>query len=276
MPETKHLLSQMTFDEFAQRAAENPVILLPFGSHEEQGPHAPMGDYMLADRIAGMAAQRSGAIAAPTVPFGYADFFRSFAGGIQLRSATFKALVEDVATNFLDHGLTRLVIVNGHTTNAFLIDEVMRKLRRERGVLMSSINIWQCLSPADWTEIHGDNVAKARGHGGDPVTSSYMHLFPELLRPDLMRKAPDNTAFGHRMLGPSGISFNGSAVNMPLTAKEFNEDGMMGGDATHSSPEIGAKIVEKITAKIADFATFFAGCDTTTFTPTAPLETSDV
>ena len=32
--------------------AENPVILLPMGSHEDQGPHAPMGDYLLAEKIA--------------------------------------------------------------------------------------------------------------------------------------------------------------------------------------------------------------------------------
>ncbi|MGZ9811168.1 creatininase family protein [Pseudoroseicyclus sp. H15] len=266
----------MTFDEFATRAKSNPVMLLPFGSHEEQGPHAPMGDYMLADAIAGMAAQRSGAIAAPTVPFGYADFFRAFAGGIQLRSTTFKAVVEDVAANFLDHGLTRLVIVNGHTTNAFLIDEVMRKLRRERGVIMASINIWQCLSTEDWAEIHGDNVAAARGHGGDPVTSAYMHLFPDLLRPDLMRKGPDNTAFGHPMRGPAGIAFEGSMVNMPFTAKEFNEDGMMGGAATHSSAEAGAMIVEKITAKIAAFAEFFATCDPTSMDAPAQAEAAHV
>ncbi|MBM3481359.1 MAG: creatininase family protein, partial [Alphaproteobacteria bacterium] len=28
--------------------AANPVVLLPMGSHEDQGPHAPMGDYLLA------------------------------------------------------------------------------------------------------------------------------------------------------------------------------------------------------------------------------------
>ena len=265
MPTQKYMLSDMTFDEFAQRRAEKePVMLLPFGSHEEQGPHAPMGDYKLAERIAGMAAERSGAIAAPTVPFGYADFFRSFAGGIQLRTSTFKAVMEDVATAFLDHGINRLVIVNGHTTNSFLIDEVTRKLRAERGIVIASINIWQFLTPEDWTEIHGEDAGKIRGHGGDPVTSAYMHLYPELLRPDLMRKAEDKTAYGLPCFGPVGVRFENSVVNMPITAKEFNDDGMMGGDATKSSAEAGAKIIEKIVAKIAAFVEFFETCDPTT------------
>ena len=35
---------------------KNPVILLPMGSLEDQGPHAPMGDYLLAEKIAELAA----------------------------------------------------------------------------------------------------------------------------------------------------------------------------------------------------------------------------
>ena len=45
----------MTWVEFREHMAEDPIGLLPFGSQEEQGPVAPMGDYMLtkilADRI---------------------------------------------------------------------------------------------------------------------------------------------------------------------------------------------------------------------------------
>ena len=43
----------------ASSIAENPVILLPMGSHEDQGPHAPMGDYLLAEKIAELAAVRA-------------------------------------------------------------------------------------------------------------------------------------------------------------------------------------------------------------------------
>ena len=54
----------------------NPIILLPMGSHEDQGPHAPMGDWMLTEILSIRAAERANAIAAPTMPFGWADFFR--------------------------------------------------------------------------------------------------------------------------------------------------------------------------------------------------------
>lgn len=262
---SQHRLSDMSFLDFRQLMPEGPVILLPFASHEEQGPHAPMGDYLLTEAIAELAAERSGAIAAPTVPFGYAEFFRSFAGGIQLRSQTFKAVVEDVATSFLDHGVNRLLILNGHTTNAFLIDEVMRKIQRERGVYLSSIDIWQCLDPATWAELHGDRAAEARGHGGDPITSVTMHLFPDRVRMDRVTEQPNGSAFGLPTRGPRGVGFGKAVVNMPLSATQANETGILSGNPHLSSADKGARIVEHIVGLICDYVAHLKSVD-----PTAP------
>ena len=43
-------MAQVTAGEARELYSANPVILLPMGSHEDQGPHGPMGDYLLADR----------------------------------------------------------------------------------------------------------------------------------------------------------------------------------------------------------------------------------
>jgi len=257
----KHALKDMTFVEFRERMAERPVILLPFGSQEEQGPHAPMGDFMLTERLSLMAAEAADAIAAPTVPFGYADFFRAIPGGIQVRAQTFCALLEDTVSAFLDHGLEHLVVFNGHSSNAPLIDQTLRRVRRERGVALPSINIWQIL-PADlWESLHGDAAPRARGHGGDPVTSVYLHLFPELVRPDLARPSGGSRAFGLPMAGVAGVSFEGTAVQLPLDVTEVNRDGMLGGDAGLSTPEIGAAIAEHIVGFTARFVAHFRACD---------------
>ena len=47
-PSRKVRLSELTAVEVREILGKNPVILLPLGSHEDQGPHAPMGDYLLA------------------------------------------------------------------------------------------------------------------------------------------------------------------------------------------------------------------------------------
>ena len=80
----------MTFLEFRARMAEDPVIILPLGSVEVQGPCNPLGDFMLAVRIAAIVAERTGAIAAPCMPFGFAEVFRDVPGGMQLSADTFR------------------------------------------------------------------------------------------------------------------------------------------------------------------------------------------
>ena len=90
-PKRPYALQDLTWTEFAERTAAGSVpIVLPLGSQEEQGPHAPMGDFVVAERIALAAAERAGAICAPVLPFGYAEFFRGIAGGMQLRAETFR------------------------------------------------------------------------------------------------------------------------------------------------------------------------------------------
>lgn len=242
----KNALKDMTFAEFRERLPQKPVILLPFGSQEEQGPHAPMGDFMLTEAIALRVAEASGAIVAPTVPFGYADFFKTIPGGIQLRPATFMALVEDMVAAFLDHGIDHILILNGHTTNASLIDQVVRRVRAERGVSVASINLWQSIPDALWQELHGPAVAVARGHGGEPLTSVYMHLFPELLRMDFARPARRAKAFGLATGGVNNVQFEGMPVNVPLNCHEVNADGMLGGDPLLATAEKGERIVQHL------------------------------
>ena len=81
--------------------AANPVILLPMGSHEDQGPHAPMGDYLLAEKISELAALRATAqgtraVVAPVLPFGGADFFGPMPGGIAIGQATLEGVIGDM------------------------------------------------------------------------------------------------------------------------------------------------------------------------------------
>ena len=250
----KHALKDMTVAEFRDRLSDDPVILLPLGSHEEQGPHAPMGDYLLAEAIALRAAELSGAIAAPCLPFGYAEFFRGFPGGIQLRAATFRAVLRDMLEAFLDHGINRLVILNGHSTNAPLIDEVTRDLRRARGVAVASVDLWRSIPDTLWTEIHGADAAQARGHGGDPVTSVSIYLRPEQMRPDLMAPARPAQAMGLPANGVQGVRLDGLAVNLPLNADELAPDGMLGGDPRLASAVAGRRIFDHLTTHCARVA----------------------
>ncbi len=254
----KHLLKDLTFVEFRERMHERPVILLPFGSQEEQGPGCPMGDWMLTEALAARVAERADAIAAPTGPFGYADYFRAIPGGVQLRADTFVALFRDICDNVLDHGVDRLVVFNGHSGNYPLIDRATRELKRERGVVVPCLNVWRLITPALWEELHPGLGVKAFGHGGDPLTSVYGYLFPELMRDDLITAPEPRPAFlGLPTVGLNAVRFRGVDVNVPLDITERCTDGVAGGDPRNASAEVGERIVDYIVDFTAAFLCHF-------------------
>ncbi len=266
---SKVRIADMTQAEFAERIRDPMMILIPLGSQEVQGPHVPMGDYRLAEMLAERAAERAGGLVAPVLPFGHADFFRGFAGGIQLGSETFEAVLGDMLTSFLDHGLDRLLIFNGHTTNASLIARVTRRLRRERGVTIPSLNIWQTIPEAVWQEAFGDRYEALRGHGGEPVTSVAMHLAPDLCRPDLVvEPAPRGTAMGLPIRAVSGSTFEGQPVALPLDATEVDPKGLLKGSAARASADAGEILTDHIVGYTVRLMAHLAAAD-----PRNPLET---
>ncbi len=257
----KHRLSELTWYEVRERLREKPVILLPFASQEEQGPHAPMGDFMITEWIAGEVARRADALAAPTIPFGYSDYFRPFPGAICLRPETFCLLLEDICRSFLDHDVTHLVILNGHSGNYPLVDQTVRRLKQERRILIPCLNLWRLL-PADLvTSLYGDRAGTALGHGGDPLTSVYLHLFPELMRMDLVETRDRKTALGLPIASLNAVRFEGQDVNVPLDADQINETGIVGGDPGVASAERGERLVEAIVALSVGFVTHFRTTD---------------
>lgn len=244
---SKHTLAAMTQAEFRERIARPVVILLPLGSQEPQGPHAPMGDYRLAERLAVMSAEAGDGLAAPALAFGHADFFRGFAGGMQLRPQTFAAMLEDMIGSFLDHDLNHLLIFNGHSANASLIDQVTRGIRRRTGIAIPSLNIWKAIPPELWRELYGESASSVRGHGGEPLTSVATHLFPEEMRPDLVATAaPRTQAFGVPIRGISGVDFHGLPLQLPIDAHEVDANAMLSGSPHMASAARGKAICDHI------------------------------
>ena len=261
---TKHLLAHLTAAEARERLAARPVILIPLGSHEDQGPHAPMGDFLLAaalaERIAARAATLGAdALVAPVVPFGVAEYFAHAPGGIALSPATFRALLSEILEALLRHGQTRLVLVNGHGGNVPVIHEVTLAVRKARGVIIPSFYLWRIgygLLPG----IVGAEAARAAsGHGADPLTSVAMHLFPALMRPDLV-PAPADPApiMGLAVTGLGTARFEGAEIQIPIEFDEAAPGGSLNADARLASAETGAALVERLTELGARFVAHYA------------------
>jgi creatinine amidohydrolase len=247
----KRLLEEMTFLEFAEAMKEDRVILLPFGSQEVQGPCNPMGDFMLSRELALRVAANADALVAPTVPFGYADFFRNIPGSIQLSASTFQGLAKDMVLSLLDNGCRRLLILNGHTQNSSLLEIALREIRRETGYAIPWMNIWMSVSWKTLTSAHGDKAKAAFGHGCDPLGSVCEYFFPGLTR----RSEATNTGTGKTFMGMTtrglgAVAVNDVVVNMPLRVQEHC-DFVTSGDPALSNAAAGEKIVNQLVADIS-------------------------
>ncbi len=267
MPSVKHRLSELTATEMRQAVPRRPVILLPLGSHEDQGPHAPMGDYLSADGIALRIAETATeagteTYVAPVLPFGGADFFASMPGGISLSQSTLRAVLDDMLACLMRHGLTRIVVINGHGGNVQAIHDSTQKVWLAKGVMIPSLYLWRVgygLLPS----ILGPEVAKrASGHGADPLTSVAMHLFPDLIRHDLI---PDPSAppdfRGLPVSGFATIDFEGAEIAVPLEVEHIAPNGVWNCDPRLSSPETGAILVERLASIGARLAARVASWD---------------
>lgn len=247
-------LGELTSAEARERFARRPVILLPMGSLEEQGPHAPMGDYLLAERLALLIAERAvqqgaDALVAPVIPFGYADWFRPVPGGIALRRETLAALLTDTLDSLMTHGLDRVLVLNGHSGNNPTIDEVTRGIKRRGGALVPCLHIWRALAQK-WPAFAGEAARPPAGalgpigHGADPVWSVALALFPELCRPDLMAgPMPPPPVLGLPVTGFGAIRFEDVEVTVPLEIDHIAPSGVSGANPALGSAEAGARAV---------------------------------
>ena len=239
-------LAELVSAEVRARLSHRPVLLLPMGSLEEQGPHAPMGDYLLADRLAALIAERAAeagaeALVLPVIPFGGADWFGSVPGAVSLRRETLARLLEDVLGCLLRHGRARLLVVNGHSGNSAVIDEVTRAFRLGGGPLIPCLHLWRSLA-SRWEALGGDRTTL--GHGADPVWSVARALLPELCRPELMRGAEKPPpVLGFPVTGFGTLDAFGLDVSVPVELDAIAPTGVAGGDPARGSEAVGARAV---------------------------------
>jgi len=215
--------------------ADASLALLPVGSTEQHGPHAPLGtDFITAEAVAGAGAERYEAahdepvLVAPPVPVGVAEEHRNFAGTLWVPENTFRAYVGDVLRS-LAASADRLVVVNGHGGNVAALRETCARVTRDGDAYTV---------PFTWFD-----VASGMGHGGPVETALVRHVAPELVHEDRVEAAAEGAAdgWGEWVAG----------VNLAYDSDEFTDNGVVGdpreGDAARGErllEEAGGALVE--------------------------------
>ncbi len=144
-----------------------------------------------------------------------------------------RAVLEDIFASLVDQGIDRLIVLNGHGGNVEPVNDVTRPLYRRCKVLVPSLYL-QRIGYALLPEILGPETAKrASGHGADPLTSVYWHLFPDLV----LEPIAPGRVLDLPMAGFGTVSFEGAEVSVPVAVDEISPNAVLHGDARLSSPE---------------------------------------
>jgi len=212
--------------------ADADAALLPVGSTEQHGPHAPLGtDTLAAEAVAerGAAAYDGTAVVAPPIPVGVSEEHRRFPGTLWVRPDTFRAYVRETAASLAHHGWDRVVFVNGHGGNVDALREVSARLTRDELAYATAFTWFDAVDPAD------AGVDARMGHAGPLETSLVLATRPELVEEGRLSAAAEDGAdrWGEWVSG----------VNLAYDTDEFAENGVVG-DPRAGSAEAGERLLE--------------------------------
>lgn len=172
-------------------AREGSTIIIPTGATEQHGPHMPLGvDAMLSRAIAGIVAEKIGALVAPAFSYGYKSQPRSGGGNhrvgtTSLGAAALTGMVDDVVTSLIAQGFTNVVVLNGHFENyQFIYEGLDNAVARARATGSESravlLSYWDFVDEATLEKVFPDGfLGWDIEHGGVLETSLMLLLHPQ-------------------------------------------------------------------------------------------------
>lgn len=219
-------LSEMTWTDV--RDSDADVAVIPVGSTEQHGPHAPLGtDTLNAESVALAGADRHNeeVVIGPAIPVGVAEEHRRFDGTLWVSPDTFRSYVRETAASLTHHDIEAVVFVNGHGGNIEALAEVTRRLSRAADIYAVAFT---------WFESVGDHGSDM-GHAGPLETALLRHTSPDLVREPRIEQAQAGAAdhWGDWVAG----------VNLAHDSHEFTDNGVIG-DPSEGDAQRGAELLE--------------------------------
>jgi creatinine amidohydrolase len=186
---TKALLAHLTWPEAREAIKSNPLVILPVGSTEAHGPHLPLDvDTHQVGHVAELVAERTGALAAPTVPYGYATMWMEFPGTMTLQADTFQQVLFELVSSILQH-FRRVMILNGHRPNNTSVDVAARRaidaLPPDSDAKVTAVSYWEP-GALRVHELRRSRVG-GMGHACELETSFQLATRPELVQMDTLK-----------------------------------------------------------------------------------------
>ena len=245
LEKTDYLLGELSWPEAEKRFKKMDVALLPVGAIEQHGPHLPLDsdayDAEYLAREVAKACKYPRPIVMPLISYGVSYHHEDFSGTISISPKTLSSLVYEIGMSSARHGITKLVIINGHGGNSPALHFAAQMINRDA-------HIFTCVDTGETSD--PDILAMTETpndvHAGEIETSTTLASRPYLVRKDRMKKFIPS--FSSRYLN---FTSKRSVGWYAMTSK-ISQSGVMG-NPLKSSKEKGERMWEVMIMNLVEF-----------------------
>jgi creatinine amidohydrolase len=151
------------------------VIILPTGSTEQHGPHLPTKvDIFIPYQLALQAAEKTDSIVAPPIYYGYNEKELAFPGTASVSIEAFQRYVFEVCRSFWKTGFQKILILNGHRGNRFIIHAILNLLAENTDAQCAGLDYYDLVK--DVAERVRESAVGGMQHACEFETSVMLHL----------------------------------------------------------------------------------------------------
>jgi creatinine amidohydrolase len=246
------LWGECTWEQIAQAAKEDYIIILPLGAIEQHGPMLPVDvDARLAERYAVDSARRAreehglNVLVLPNLPYGQSCFHMKFPGTISFRYETYIAAIYDILRTVVDWGFRTIFISNGNGGNEASIDVATHKLMEELTRENSPARVYGPVKWENpnwqkrWRQLAKDGLLPEETFGIHAAMTETAEMLAD--RPHLVVREKMVKAKLKRTSHPGYV----------CRTDELSETGAFG-DPSLATPELGEALWKAFTATIVD------------------------
>jgi creatinine amidohydrolase/Fe(II)-dependent formamide hydrolase-like protein len=239
-----HLLGELTWPEAERRLREVDVALLPVGAIEQHGLHLPLDtDAFDADHMARRVAEACSdpkPLVLPLIPYGVSYHHDDFPGTISVGNEALSKMVYDIGMSCARHGITKLVIVNGHGGNTPTLQFAAQLINR-------NANIFTAVDTGETSDVDLAELCETPNdvHAGEIETSTALAVRPDLVRMD--RAEPFVPDFSNQYLDFSARR----SIEWYARTLKISPSGVLG-DPTVASAEKGRRMWKIMVANLVE------------------------
>jgi creatinine amidohydrolase/Fe(II)-dependent formamide hydrolase-like protein len=204
----------MTGKQVQERLKDNDLIIIPIGSTEAHGPHAPYGeDTFLVTRMAEQVAEATGCTISQPLWFGSHPYHHvGMPGTIVVPEEYFVGMLKAIIAGFWNAGFRKQILLNGHGQE-YVIPTAMHQFAKTFQVpgIFVNVNWYHAVQDYFKTKAEGGPYETPFIHADEVETSWTLALLPEYVKQE---DAVDTQPYG--FLPEGHIDKAGNLLHRPI------------------------------------------------------------